>query len=685
MRLLSADVGGTFTDLVLLDSEGGSFHVDKVPSAERGSPASIVRGIERILRKAGLAHSDLHLFVHGFTVATNALLTRSGARCAMIVTEGFRDVLEIGDQLRPKLYSLTQSKPRSLIPRSRVIEARERLDRDGNVVQRLTSEEAERVADAVAALQPEAVVICLIFGHLNDAHEQLLRRAVAVRLPKVPVYLSSEVNPQTEEYPRANTTATAGYVGLIVDRYLGQLEADLESSGVTARLLLMRSDGGVATPRAARRNPAHMLLSGPAGGVIAGRYLGQRMGVTNLITFDMGGTSADFSAIVEGRTRKVRARVVDEQPLRLPMLDIETISAGGGSVAWTDRGGALRVGPYSAGAVPGPACYAQGGDEPTITDAAVVLGLLDPADYLGGEIVLDADLARKAVQDRIAAKLGLPVEEAAFGIISVANAMMTQAIRSLSVERGLDVRDFALLAFGGAGPLYAPYLAENLNMAEVVVPRFPGVFAALGLLLSDVRHTAMTPFSRLLATLDVKDLRRHLDRLLAQLDSELDADGVPVSDRVFQCSGDLRYVGQFHEIEIPLAVPEDRSWRWQDVRDAFVAEHERLYGHAAPEAPVEIVNLRAEGLGAIRKMSEVASTASESYVPEAAGKRSIYLDRKIGWTDCALYRREVLQYGARIDGPAIISQVDSTVLVPANYRATVEVDGIIRLSRYGRK
>lgn len=680
MWLLSADVGGTFTDLVLIDPDKGALIIDKVSSAERGSAAPIMQGISRILAKAGAGKEDIALFVHGFTVATNAFLMRTGSRVALIVTEGFRDLLDIGDQLRPSLYSLTQSKPEAVVPRARVLEVPERLDSRGAVVQALEPEAAERVAAATAALRPEAVAICLNFAHLNDAHERLLREAVVRHLPGVPIYLSSEVNPQIEEYPRANTTAVAAYVGPIVDRYVTHLEGDLADNAVAAPLLLMRSDGGVATARAARRNPAHMLLSGPAGGVIAGQHLGRLLGVGNLITFDMGGTSADFSAIVEGEARKVRGRRIDGQPLRLPTLDIETISAGGGSVGWIDRGGALRVGPWSAGAVPGPACYGKGGTEPTITDAAVVLGLLDPADYLGGEMPLDAELARRSVEEKVAAKLGLSLEEAAFGIVSVANAMMTQAIRSLSVERGLDVRRFSLLAFGGAGPLYAPYLADSLNMAEVIAPPHPGVFAAHGLLLGNIRHTAMASFARPLDGLDPVELERQVRGLFEGLSVELDADGVPPRGRRFLCSGDLRYRGQFHEIEIPLPSPGE-GWSHEAVKAAFIAMHEQLYGHADAEAPIEIVNLRAEAIGQVATAATAPRNAPAPFDAEPQGSRPVYLDRRAGWRDCALYRRESLRPGAEIAGPAIISQVDSTVLVPLDHRARVDFDGSLRIQR----
>ena len=493
MITLAADVGGTFTDLVLVDTEKKMVLIDKVPTGRRGSAAGIAPGIIRIAERAGCKVSDIGLFVHGFTVATNAFLMRAGARAALVTTDGFADVLDIGSQMRPKTYALLQQKPKPVISRDLVVEARERVDAFGAVVERLTEQEAERVASAVAMLKPEAVAISLVFSFLNSSHEEILKRAITAAVPGVPVYCSHEVNPQLEEWPRASTTAMAAYVGPVVTGYLDELEAVLKGIGFAGSLQLMRSDGGVATPRATRDNPAHMLTSGLAGGVTAAVDLCRRLNVENAITLDVGGTSADLAAITSGTSATRMSRMIDGQPVRLPTIDVETISNGGGSIAWVDRGGALKVGPLSAGAIPGPACYALGGIEPTVTDAAVVLGWLAPEDYLGGEVKIIPGLAREAVA-RVAGRLGLSVEAAAFGIIRVANAMLVQSIRSLAVERGIDVRPFALIAFGGAGPLYGAMIARDLGMREVIVPRHPGVFAAEGLLAADIRHMAQSPF-----------------------------------------------------------------------------------------------------------------------------------------------------------------------------------------------
>ena len=684
MRYLAADVGGTFTDLVLVDVDpatgAGRVLLDKVTSQATGSAAGIADGITRIASAAGLRPADIDLFVHGFTVGTNAFLTRSGARVALVVTKGFRDLLVIGSQSRPDLYSLTSRKPEPVVPRSRTVEVVERIDAFGNVVTPLTAAEAARAAAAVAALDPQSVAVCLAFAHLDVRHERLLEETLNAALPGIPVYLSTRVNPQIEEYPRANTTAVAAYVGPVIDRYVRAVEERLAGIGFTSPLRLMRSDGGAATARAARDNPAHMLLSGPAGGVIAGAALARDLGVKNLITLDMGGTSADFSVILDGAPTMVPARDVAGQPLRLPTLDIETISAGGGSIARVDVGGALRVGPASAGAVPGPACYGHGGGDATVTDAAVVLGILDPREFLGGDIPLHPDRAREAVERSIAKPLGLTLEEAAAGIIAVACANMNQAIRTLSVERGHDIRGFSLLAFGGAGPFCAVFMARELGMAEVIAPRHPGVFAASGLLMTDLRHTAQTAWQRPLGKVGEGELRACIASLQEELAEELGRDGVAAADRYYRFAADMRCVGQFHQLTVPLPMPNGARW-WDPAKLAadFHAAHDKAYGHADARVPIEFVNLRAEGFGRVPKPPPPPEPTAAEGAPAPAGKRRIYFDRASGWIESTVYRRDDLRCGHRLSGPCVVAQRDSTVLVLPDQQAIVDRADVIRI------
>ncbi len=676
---IGVDVGGTYTDVIFVDDEGHKIHYDKVPSTP-GSAGGVARGIRKLVEATGLAMTSVDIIVHGSTVATNAYLTRTGARVAFIVTDGFRDVLEIRDQLRPHLYRLTQTKPAALVPRNRMVEARERIDAFGDVVNPLTDQAVEDVVASLTALVPDAIAVCLAFAHLNDAHERILAKRTAEAFDDIPVYISSRVNPEIGEYPRANTTAMAAYVGPVVENYLVDFQSRLEDLGLRAPTLYLRSDGGVATSRAMRENPAQMLLSGPAGGVIAAAHLAEIAGVENVVTFDMGGTSADLSIMVDARPGTVSHRVLDGQPVRLPMIDIETISAGGGSIAQVDLGGGLRVGPDSAGAEPGPACYGKGGSRATITDAAVVLGIIDADDFLGGEQPVDAARAREAIERDIARPLGLEIEAAAHATIDVANAQMTRAIRTLSAERGRDIRRFSLLAFGGAGPMCAPFIASSLGMREVLVPLHPGVFAALGMLLSDIRHTLQTPFGYAVNLIDAEHFLAFIERMRGELDAMLEHDGIPAGKRYFRFSADARCIGQFHELSVSLDVADRPDW-WNPAQftAAFHRTHHARFGHTDTAVPVELVNLRCEGCGRLPrpKLPTLAEAVGET--PEPAGFRPVWIDRESGFIECPFYERGRFLSGHRFAGPAIVRQPDSTVVILSGQNATVMPDGLLRL------
>ena len=677
---LSIDVGGTFTDLVLIDDAGGRTLVDKVPSTP-GSARAVIESIDRITRRAGTTASDLDLVLHGFTIATNAWLTRTGSRVVLLTTEGFRDVLALGSQRRPDTYDLGAAKPEPLVPRSRVLEVAERVDAFGQVVTPLDDRETARVLDAVAALDPEALAVSLLFSWANPVHERRLATAFEQRFPDLPVYCSCEVNPEIEEYPRANTTAAAAYVGPPVRQYTESLEADLAAAGIAAPLRYMRSDGGSATARSARGNPAAMLLSGPAGGVVAALALGEALGVADLITFDMGGTSADFSVVQEGRAATVRDRDFDGLPLRVPMLEIKAISAGGGSIGSVDRGGGLRVGPASAGAVPGPACYARGGTEPTLTDAALVLGMLEAETFAGGEIGLDPERAREAIGSRIAAPLGLSIEAAALGMLEVATANMAQAIRELSTERGDDVARFSLLAFGGAGGLFAPRLLRDLGLREVLIPRHPGVFAALGLHYADLRHHAQAPFPAALDGFDPGRLRSALGELAASLDAALERDGIGRRERRTTFSADMRYVGQHHRLEVPLPAPDalDAASGGRLGGD-FHDHHERRYGYCHRGSAVEITNVHAVGLGVQSRPPDPPPEPARESDPVPRAWRSTPLGAGMSHVRTPVFHRDDLAEESRLTGPAIVVQDDSTLVVLAEQTARVGRLGFIHVT-----
>lgn len=678
MRYLSADVGGTFVDLVLADTEAGVLWVDKVPSTA-GSADAILNGIRGLIRTAGIDIAEVDGFAHGFTIATNAWLERRGAKVALLATRGFRDILEIGTQQRPQLYSLVQRGAPPLVPRSCVLEIDERIDSFGKVVRPLEAGEIARAVEETRRLAPDAIAIALLFAHLAPEHEQGLADALEAALPGVPVYLSSTINPQIGEYPRANTVAAAAYVGPAVSRYLTELEAGLGEARLRSPVRLMRSDGGVATPAAARENPATMLLSGPAGGVIAAAALGGAIGTTDLITFDMGGTSADFSLIEGGAPRLSTEREVDGQVLRVEMLDIETISAGGGSIASVDRAGGLHVGPHSAGARPGPACYGRGGTEPTLTDAMLVLGMLDALDF-GGGLRLERTAAEGAIESKVAAPLGLTVEDAALSMIAVANAHMRQAIRALSVERGYDIRKFSLLAFGGAGPIFAALMLGDLGVREVLIPPRPGVFAAFGLLLADVAHRAQLPFTGGVEALDPKELRSGLAELHRRLEAMMERDGVPHDRRSFTFSADMRYVGQFHDIPTPLRWPTpEGEWDRSGAAQAFHAAHERAFGHADPAGRVEIVALRGEGSGRLDKPRLNKAPERSEGRPQPCAFRDALLERSMPRRRCPVYLRSALMAGDALRGPAIVSQSDTTALILDGQTGVVDAYGVIHI------
>jgi N-methylhydantoinase A len=682
MITLAADVGGTFTDLILTinrsPARDAKTLVDKVPTGARGSVTGIAEGIRNITAKAGVSLADVDLFVHGFTVGINALLMRTGAKAALIVPQGQGDVLEIGNQIRPRTYALFQEKPRPVIARNHVIELAERVDALGRIAEPLSEASINVCLAHLTRLEPQAVAVSLSFSFLNPEHEIKLATAIRQRFPDLPIFLSHQIDPKAEEWRRASTTAMVAYVGPIVTGYVAALETTLAEMGFAGRLLLMRSDGGVATAEASRQNPGHLLTSGLAGGVIAAEALLRRARLRAAIALDVGGTSADLAAVQAGRTAVRQARVMDGQPIRLPTIDVETISNGGGSVAWVDGGGALRVGPDSAGSLPGPACYGLGGQRPTVTDAAVVLGWLAPEDYLGGEMRLDADLASKALQQDVAQPLGISVEEAAFGVIRVANAALVQSVRKLAVERGLDLRRHHLIPAGGAGPLYGAMIARDLGMAGLLVPRYPGIFAATGLLAADLCHRDQMYFHRSLAEVADLEVLRGFEALQTRSAALLRADGVPLRRQAFRLQAEMRHVGQWHDllVDIPQRFLQGRLDRAR-LAALFHRRHKALYGHCDPTASIEFRSLAIEAIGRLDRADPPASSA------ECTGpvrRRAIILSDPRQMVEVPVLDRGQLMPGVRMTGPLLITQKDSTTILFPDQRLTVLDDGALLVS-----
>jgi N-methylhydantoinase A len=663
--LIGVDIGGTFTDLVL--SAGGQLSVHKLPSTPQNPASAMLDGIEAI---TGGRLDQLARVAHGSTVATNAILERKGGRVAFITTQGFRDLLLIGRQNRPVLYAMQPTLPEPLIPRDRCYEVPERLDYSGAVLLELDMTALDAVLDAIAGQDVAAVAVCLLYSYANPQHEQAIRDRIVERglLEPWQVALSSDVLPEFREYERASTTALEAYVRPVMGRYVARLEEELHTRSPKTGLRIMKSDGGVMSASRVRAQAIHTALSGPAAGVIGAFHVASLAGYDRVITLDMGGTSTDV-AICPGEVVRRPGSEIDGLPLRVRLLDIETIGAGGGSIARVDAGGALRVGPESAGADPGPACYGRGGKLPTVSDAHAVLGRLDPAHFLGGSMTLKLDAAEKALQT-VAKPLGLSAEVAAQGIVEVANVNIDRALRRISVARGYDPREFTLVTFGGAGGLHACAVAQRLEIPRVLVPRYPGVLCAFGLLMADV----VLDYSQSILVNAVEtsplDLAELIETMLIRARDDLKSEGIPRRRRSFSVTVDMRYIGQAYELNVPLHA--DR-----DVRETFHEAHQLAYGHALRDRPIEIVSLRVQAVGMVERPSLEPESAGDE--DEFAGARhavpsTAMLGEKKGpdGGKIALYDREGLDPGARFEGPALVFQLDSTTYVAAGWSARVD-------------
>jgi N-methylhydantoinase A len=647
---LGVDVGGTFTDLVFDD--GDRLSIAKVPSTPADQARGVLAGIERL----GIDVSTLERFVHGTTVATNAVLERRGARTVLVTTEGFRDLLEIGRQNRPALYDLFADRPAPIVPRGLVVEAPERISAAGEIRRPLA--DALGVAKAVRDLDPEAVAVCLLFSFLSPGHERAIRES----LEGLPVSLSSDVLPVFREYERANTTALNAYVAPILARYLGSLEERLRSTGLSCGVEVMRSGGGTFSAGLSARLAVHTLLSGPAAGAWGAAAVATAAGYREAIAFDMGGTSTDVTLIEEGRPGTGGEGRIAGLPFAVTSTDIHTVGAGGGSVAWKDEGGALRVGPRSAGADPGPASYGRGGREPTVTDAYVLLAHLDPSLRLGGVIQLRRRAAAEAVGS-LGGKLGLKPKDCARGITRVAEAQVAAALRVVSVERGRDPRRYALLAFGGAGPLHQGPLARELGCSAVIVPRNPGVLAALGLLAAPPAVDAVATEVKDLQSIPGEELEAAWRALERRARGMLVGQGVR-ADRVRR-SADCRYRGQAYELEVEVDQPLPGQ-----VADAFGRAHRDRYGYVHDGEPVEVVNLRVrvEGPSPVLSMGTIPPGAGAAGAHR--GTRAALVDGEE--VECAVYDGDHLGPGDRLSGPAFVSSVDSTCLLLGGQRAEVD-------------
>ena len=652
--LLGVDVGGTFTDAVLLDGE--TVHTAKLPTTPRDQSEAVIGAVREVLHRAGAEAGDVETFAHGMTVGTNALLEESGARTALIATRGFADLLEVGRQDRPDLYRLCAPKPAPLIEPSLRFEAAERTGPEG-IVEPLDPQEPRRLAELVRASGAESVAVCLLFSYLDPSHEQAIAERLRDELPAVHVSASHEVLPRFREYERCSTTAIDAYLSPLLGRYLERLGESAAAAGLQ-RPLVMQSSGGVAAAEEAARAGAWSVLSGPAGGAVGAGLLARTSGNGNAIGLDMGGTSCDVCVVEEGEVRRTDSRRIGGRVIQLPMVDVHTVGAGGGSIGWRDAGGAMRVGPQSAGADPGPACYGRGGSEPTVTDANLALGRLAPDSTLAGGVALDAEAARAAIGE-LAEALGLGELQVAEGIVRIADQEMVRALRVVTVERGVDPRRFALLPFGGAGSMHAAAIAAELGIERILCPRAGGVLSALGLCASDRRRDTTRTVMLSGADLDAGRIAAEVDELAARLDGDLTG---ATPEVVYE----MRYAGQAFELPVPGTPRPDPA----DLAERFERAHEERYGHRDPQGEVVLVHIRLAMVAAGPRPSLAAAAAGG--IEESA--RQVRFGGE--WRETPVLRGEP-GAGLAADGPLVFELPEATFVVPLGWRARVDEAGTI--------
>lgn len=669
---IGIDSGGTFTDVCLFDDATGMVAVWKVPSTPDDPSRAIARGTQEGVERVGASPADIAYFGHGTTVGTNALIQHRGVKTGLITTEGFRDLIEIGRQKRPDLYDLQADKAPPLVTRDLRFGVAERVRYDGSVETPLDEEAVRQAARALKSEGVKAVAIGFLYGFVRPEHEEAAKRIVTEEFPEAFICASHEVAPEFREYERISTTVVNAYLGPVMQGYIRRLADRLKELGLKAVPHLTQSNGGVIGFDMAARLPVRTVLSGPSTGVVAAQAIGAMIGIPNLITFDMGGTSSDVALLDDGEAKLASEANVHGYPIKAPMLDIHTVGAGGGSLAAIDSGGLLKVGPRSAGADPGPVCYGRGATEPAVTDANVVLQTLNPTHLLGGRMPIDQSLSKQAI-GRLADELGLDLMATAQGIISVVTANMAKAIRVISVQRGHDPRDYALVAFGGAGPLHAARLARELDMKRIVVPRNPGIGCALGLLLTDLRANFATTRLATLSEALLPDMAGIFVALQEQADHWFAEEGVASADRRLKRTADLRYHGQNYELAIDVPDGPITPATIAALAEGFAAAHKRLYGFVAEGEAVQLVTYRVEAVGLVPKAAfrpepDAGPDASHAVI----GSREVWFPEAGGFVACPIYDRDKLKSGNRFVGPAIVEQMDSTTVLLPGMTATVE-------------
>ncbi|MCY4497892.1 MAG: hydantoinase/oxoprolinase family protein [Rhodospirillaceae bacterium] len=689
---IGVDIGGTFTDVAVLDEVSGRIGIVKTSTTPRDFVAGVVHALKAAMARHGVPASDVVLLSHATTVVTNAILEEKGAKTALITTRGFRDVLELRRSARARLYDRNQEPPAVLVPRHRRFEITERVGADGEVVIPLEEDELDGIAEEIGNEGVEAVAVCLLFSFLHDDHERRIGARLRAALPGVPVFLSCDVLPELKEFERTSTTAVCAYVGPILASYVERLEQATRELKLPP-LHIMGSSGGFLDVTESMKMPAMAVESGPAAGVVAAAFIGRQLDETNLISFDMGGTTAKASLIRDGRVEVTSEYEVGADanvtrwmhgtghPIKVPVIDLAEVSAGGGSIAWIDSGGGMHVGPRSAGAEPGPVCYGQGGREPTVTDCDLILGYLNPEYFLGGELILDAAAAEATLRERVAEPLGLSLLEAAAGVVAVVDHNMAEALRIVSVERGHDPRDFSLVAFGGAGPVHAVSLARELDIPKVIVPPIPGGFSALGLVATDLRREYVRTFYKRLDEVPPDEMSEALSAMEEMGRDMLVGAGVPEVRRKLQRAADVRYTRQAYELTVPIEDGDIGAAHLAKLAEAFHARHRTTYGHDSPNEPLQVVNLRVSAIGVLESPVLKAGGRGSGAIDAARrGTRQVYF-KNAGTVSCGIFDRDRLPWCGDVPGPAIIEAADTTIVVPLGWRVGVDPKGFLIMER----
>ncbi len=679
MYRIGIDVGGTFTDVALMNCETGQYYTYKLPSTPHDQSIAILNGAKDILKTYEVSADQISYFGHGTTVATNMIIERKGAKTALLTTRGFRDLLEIGRQVRPSLYDLFDDKPEPLVPRSLRREVSERVMSDGSILEEANEDEIVEILKDLKNRDVESLAVCFLFSFINKKNERIVEECIKKVWPDVYYSISSTILPEFREFERLSTTTINAYLGPKMKQYIDKLRKRVKEAGIKVEPYITQSNGGIMSIDSTVETPVQTALSGPSAGVVGAIYVAKLAGFKNIITYDMGGTSTDVSVVIDGVAEYTTKRKVCGLPSGVPMIDVNAVGAGGGSIAYIDNAGALKVGPESAGATPGPACYGLGGNDATVTDANIVLGRINQKYFLGGRMKVNADLAEKAIENKIASKLKMSTYEAALGIISVANSNMARAIRVITVERGYNPSDFTLVAYGGAGPLHAVNLAQDMGIHKVLIPPTPGTLCALGLLTADIKKSFVKTNIVNYDNATPQLINSIFELLMSDGNAWLESEGVKEEDRVFHNIIEMRYVGQNYELQVDIPSGITRK-DFDELKHNFFKEHEKSYGYYNPTAPIQLVNFRSEAIGIISKPQLSKLDKSTEDISDALIEyRDVYFN-KAGKISCPVYNRNKLGKIDRVEGPCIIEQMDSTSVIPPHTSFKIDCYGNIVIS-----